>query len=276
MIDRLSAQVKVKEKRKKKALQEGKKERIKMPKDKDLLQELADSMIARFDKMEGTILGQGRAIRDELHDRATNLGVKIDEVRSEVTAIGKKVEENRNEILGMEGRLRELEKGNSEFQFAVTKELNEIESKKPNIILFGIPENIALSGNPLRLEDAKVVDSLLQVVAGKKVEFEVKFRIGQRVDGKTRPIVVKLQDEREKALIVQGSTRLKDHDDFKGMYVKADLTKAQREYMKKREEELGQEADRKNALLKNGETWEWKVRGRGMNRHLAKVPKPSQ
>ena len=256
-----------------------------MPKDKDL-QEFVDSMIARLDKMEGNIIGQGRdlrgeiqAVRDEVQLNSLNslnLGVKIDKVHSEVTAIGTKVEENRKEIMLMDGRMKDLEKSYSESQYALTKELNEIESKKPNIILFGIPENTALSGNPLRQEDAKVVDSLLQVVAEKKVEFDVKFRIGQRDDGKTRPILVKLLDEREKALIIQGSTRLKDHEDFKGMYVKADLTKAQREYMKKREEELAQEADRKNALQKNGETWEWKVRGRGMFRHLAKVPKPSQ
>ena len=148
--------------------------------------------------------------------------------------------------------------------------------EKPNILLFGIPENMALSGNPLRQEDAKVVDKLLQVVAEKKVEFDVKFRIGQREDGRTRPILVRLLDEKEKALVIQGSARLKDHDDFKGMYVKADLTKNQREYMKRHEVELGQEAARKNALQKNGETWEWKVRGRGMNRHLAKVPKHGQ
>ena len=144
-----------------------------MPKDKDL-QEFVDSMIARLDKMEGTIIGEGRAVRgeiqavrDEVQLNSLNLGVKIDEVHSEVTAIGTKVEENRKEIMEMDGRMKELEKSYSESQYALTKELNKIESKKPNI-LFGIPENMALSGNPLRQEDAKVVDSLLQVVAEKK------------------------------------------------------------------------------------------------------------
>ena len=247
---------------------------------KDLIQELADSMIAKFEKQEGTIIGQCRAVREEVkakvEDVMANLGAKIDEVRSEVTAIGMKVDENSKEIMGMDGRLKDLEKGHSEFQYALTKELNEIESKKPNILLFGIPENMALIGNPLRQEDAKVVDSLLEAVVGKKVEFDIKYRIGQREDGKARPIAVKLRDKKEKDVIIQGSARLKDHDVFKGMYIKADLTKAQREFMKKKEEELGQEATRKNTLLKNGEIWEWKVRGRGMNRHLAKVPKPSQ
>ena len=149
-----------------------------MPKDKDL-QEFVDSMIARLDKMEGNIIGQGRdlrgeiqAVRDEVQLNSLNslnLGVKIDKVHSEVTAIGTKVEENRKEIMEMDGRMKELEKSYSESQYALTKELNEIESKKPNIILFGIPENTALSGNPLRQEDAKVVDSLLQVVAEKKL-----------------------------------------------------------------------------------------------------------
>ena len=225
-----------------------------MPKDKDLLQELADSMIARFDKMEGTILGQGRAIRDELHDRATNLGVKIDEVRSEVTAIGKKVEENRNEILGMEGRLRELEKGNSEFQFAVTKELNEIESKKPNIILFGIPENIALSGNPLRLEDAKVVDSLLQVVAGKKVEFEVKFRAGKKVEGsdRPRPLIVRVADDHTRQMLLENARKLARKEEWRRVFLSPDLTWQQREEARKEERKLRSEAERKMEEAKNG------------------------
>ena len=154
---------------------------------KDAIRELSDAMIARFDTQEGVIIGQVRAVRDEQtaqikavrdelsaqckamrDDLTANLGAKIDEVRSELTGIGKKVEKNQNDIKEMDGRLRELEEGNSQFQYYLTKELNEIESKKPNILLFGIPENMALSGNPLRQEDAKVVDKLLQVVAEKK------------------------------------------------------------------------------------------------------------
>ena len=64
-------------------------------------------MIARLDKMEGNIIGQGRdlrgeiqAVRDEVQLNSLNslnLGVKIDKVHSEVTAIGTKVGENKGD-----------------------------------------------------------------------------------------------------------------------------------------------------------------------------------
>ena len=109
-------------------------------------------------------------------------------------------------------------------------------------------------------------------MAEKKVAFDVRFRIGKREEGKIRPIVVSLRDEREKESILRGSSKLKDSHDWKDVYIRPDLTKAQREFMKKQEDQLKAEAASKNSLLKNGETWEWKIRGRGLIRYLAKVP----
>ena len=100
----------------------------------------------------------------------------------------------------------------------------------------------------------------------------MRFRIGKREEGKIRPIVVSLRDEREKESILRGSSKLKDSHDWKDVYIRPDLTKAQREFMKKQEDQLKAEAASKNSLLKNGETWEWKIRGRGLIRYLAKVP----
>ena len=115
------------------------------------------------------------------------------------------------------------------------------------------------------------MDAVLEVVAEKKVVFDMKYRVRAKADGKVWPIVVKLSDEKDKEMIIQGSSRLKNHQDFKAMYVKQDLTKLQRSFMVRQEEELCAEAAQKNSLLTNGENWEWQIRGRGLMRHLAKI-----
>ena len=228
------------------------------------IQELADSMIARFDQQYGLICSQGK----EQAVQAKHISAQIGEIGTQLKDVVKKVDENSKQLQGMEKRLGEVEKTNVEFHNLLVKELNEIELKRPNVVLFGVPEK-ALS------EDAKVVENLLEVVAERKVAFEVQFRIGPKVDGKVRPIVARLHEEKDKVMLLKGANKLKDHDQFKGMYIKPDLTKAQRGFMKKQEEGLRNEAACKNSLLKNGENWEWRVRGRGMERHLAKVHTPN-
>ena len=71
--------------------------------------------------------------------------------------------------------------------------------------------------------------------------------------------------------VLKSANKLKDHQTWGKIYLKPDLTKSQREFIKAQEAELKVEAARRNSLLKNGESWEWKIRGRGLQHHLAKV-----
>ena len=63
---------------------------------------------------------------------------------------------------------------------------------------------------------------------------------------------------------------LKDNPQWKRVYINEDLTPAQREHIDQLNKNLVSEANSKNAGLKN-EDWKWVVRGRGMQRHLAKT-----
>ena len=151
-------------------------------------------------------------------------------------------------------------------------ELNEVESKRNNIVVFGILESDSAPGRSSPKEkDRQEIDSIFEALASKGVQSEIKFRIGKKEAGKVRPVVVRLKEANDKETIFWGSSQLKEHRQWKEVYVKQDLTKSQRDLMKKQEEDLKSEAARRNALLNNGEGWEWKVRGRGLQRHLARV-----
>ena len=173
----------------------------------------------------------------------------------------------------VEKDVMEVKKDKAQNGGVPMKELMEIEDKKANLVIFGIPEQTGFGLTPrsAKDKDAQVVDSILEEVARRKVVFEVKFRIGQKEEGKDRPIVLKLRNQHEKYEILDNCNRLKDHPQWKNVHIRQDLTKLQRECRQAHEAQLKVEASQKNAELKNGETWLWKPRGRGLLRHLVKV-----
>ena len=170
----------------------------------------------------------------------------------------------------VEEDVEKLKKDKVENRGVPMKEFMEIEDKKANLVIFGIPEQTGtgLSSRSAKDKDAQVVDSILEEVARRKIVFEVKFRIGQKEEGKVRPIVLKLCNQHEKYEILDNCTRLKDLSQWQNVYIRPDLTKLQRDCRQAHEAQLKAEASQRNAELKNGETWEWKLRGL---RHLAKV-----
>jgi len=76
-----------------------------------------------------------------------------------------------------------------------------------NIMVFGVAEN----------KDVRVwrctVDRALQFVAGCAVDVKDMLRVGRFVDGKTRPIVVKLRTAWDQRLILAESRKLKDFEE---------------------------------------------------------------
>ena len=105
------------------------------------------------------------------------------------------------------------------------------------------------------------------------MDFEVEVRIGAKAENKIRPIVVRVSSLQAKEEILKKSLTLKDHQQWKDVYIKPDLTKLQRTLFKKHEEEMKQEAERRNELSKNGEEFTWVTRGGGLQRRLVKLHK---
>ena len=200
----------------------------------------------------------------KLEPAMTKLERLVNKVAESLERVCAKVADLEKRTSVVETRLFEMGKDMEAVEDKVVKELAEIETKKNNVVVFGVPEGD-------KTKDVQAIDSVLEAIAEKKVVFEVKFRIGEKDATKVRPIVVRLHQESEKETILKGSNKLKDHQNWKNIYLKQDMTKKQRDYSKAQEEELKAEAARRNSHLKNGEGWEWKVRGKPLLRHLAKV-----
>ena len=251
---------------------------------KETIKDLADKMeqsqqelAERFSDIEDKISRSFRAVMDRLEGKLTSVESKIDSFEIKLDT----VESHFKTAVGdLELRVTEVEKKVTDATQEVTevkidtlKELYDMDEKRSNMIVFGIPEPEGSGSVTLRDKDAKEIDSIFETIVGRKIAFEVKFRIGQKEENKTRPIVVKLRDLSDKEAVLSSSAALKDHQKWRNVYLKPDLTKFQRDFLKKQENELRAEALRRNSLLKNGEDWEWAIRGKGMMRHLTKVRK---
>ena len=209
--------------------------------------QLTDTVISRFDRIEGTISG----LRNE-----------VAAVQQELSVVKKDMSE----------RITVTEQAVKDVKAEALRELYAVEAKRSNLVLFGIPEPSRSEGSDHvspRDQDIKAVDSILESLTGVKKTFDLRFRIGKKQD-KPRPVLIKLPDPKDKEEILSKGHMLKDNPQWKRVYINEDLTPAQREHIDQLNKNLVSEANSKNAGLKN-EDWKWVVRGRGMQRHLAKT-----
>ena len=235
---------------------------------KEQLDSFEEFVHGEFRTLDSKLIKNIDTIKELLESSMKTIGSDIKSVESNIKSA---VEEVANRVATIEQRVSEVEKMSTENKAGTLKELYEMDEKRSNVVVFGIPEPVSSGEASPRDKDTKEVDSIFQAVTGQKKAFEIKFRIGKKQEGKARPIVVKLRDQNHKEEILNSSANLRNHGQWKDVYIRPDLTKCQREFIKKQEEELQAEAMRRNSQLKNGEDWAWGVRGKGMQRHLTKV-----
>ena len=208
-----------------------------------------------------------------MDSKVTSNGTKLEGVCGEVKKLSQAVAELGPRVRIIEEKCAAVDELNSsvaEVRSNALKEIHEIEAKRGNLVFFGIPEaSDSHQGSP-RDQDVKVVDEVVELLAGAKKPFELKFRIGKKQD-RPRPILVRMRDQSDKDSLLSKAHTLSQHPTFKKVFIQPDLTRNQREQVQRIESELTNTAATRNADLKNGEGWKWAIRGRGMDRHLAKV-----
>jgi hypothetical protein len=92
-----------------------------------------------------------------------------------------------------------------------------------NVIVSGVAEN----RNPA--EWSKTVANALGIAAGREVSFDDAFRLGKySPDKPPRPILVKMHVPWDKRLVIIGARRLREHPEFRRIYMREDLPLADR------------------------------------------------
>ena len=107
------------------------------------------------------------------------------------------------------------------------------EKKKNNLIFFNFPEDTFDTKDELLMDDYKKVKEVcMPFVELKEKDILQLFRIGKKIPGKTRPIIIKFKDEQQRMTILKNNKNLilttKDEEEVK-VFITTDKTPKQRE-----------------------------------------------
>lgn len=147
-------------------------------------------------------------------------------ILNEIKHTNKKVEQ-------LEEEVNKLRADNELLHQLVTKQekkinIFETQLHAKNIVLFGLEENSSSSYEEKEESLATFISSELEIEFGKH-NIEKLRRIGQQVDGKTRPLLISLKSEKTKYEILKNSRKLKGS----GIRIEEDFTKETQEIRKK-------------------------------------------
>ena len=172
--------------------------------------------------------------------------------------------------------LKSLDSHQSSTSFSsVHAEVEEIEKKKCNMIIFGLGECSFEDKNARKKDEKEKVDQLLQEIDfSDRADIQTTFRVGSKSTGKTRPLVVRFDCPEIRNAILKKAWNLKGKDKYHNVFLAEDLTRAQYASDKEKERQLKEEANKRNAELPEGSKKDigWRVIGGHGNRCLAQRP----
>jgi len=144
----------------------------------------------------------------------------------------------------------------------VHKEIEDRNTRRRNVIITGIEEKTE--------EDVmETVTGLLEKIGSKTTMGFITYRIGKVNVDKTRPIIVKFENEIDKEHVICKKWKLKNMTGCEKIFVREDMTWKQRETLS----DLIREARERTAERENER---WTVRGRQTQPYLMKIQQQQQ
>lgn len=208
----------------------------------------------------------------QMESRLTSLEKKVEVVAVLEAAVG----DLQKEFVVMKENLatRPVNSSSSEDVFS---ELRERELRKENIIVQDLPEPTGSTGWERSENDARRLTDVLWNIGVELHRSDIKFmtRVGKFQEGKTRPLLVGIVEQRVRDAILSNAPKLnKLQEPMRKISIVKDLTKKQRE----EEVNLAKEAVDRNSKLseQDRKNFQWKVTGKRGERRLvrARVPPP--
>lgn len=157
--------------------------------------------------------------------------------------INAKLELHDEQISDMSNRLKKVETTKEDYADAVYDEMHEQEKRKSSVVIFTLEEqNQQLPAKDIFKKDKLAVKSLFTDMklldpSGDNINMRVS-RVGQFVEGKTRPLRVVLSNQDVKYEVLGAAKNLKGNTKWRNVSIACDLTKTQQKLAKKKRSEL--------------------------------------
>ena len=132
--------------------------------------------------MRKEIIDGQKAESAKIVREVNDLGTTVSDLKTTVSDLSSTFE---TRITAIESDLAEAKKSCASNLDTMLKEMCEVEEKRSNILIFGLPEPMGAGRNSPRDQDISEVDKILEKIVGRKVAFNVKFWIGAKAEDKT-------------------------------------------------------------------------------------------
>ena len=181
-----------------------------------------------IDKADDCQSGQSAINADVIKSAVTDA---VNEIKVELMSESKRMIENVERRLEREINMITTSLEN-DVETRIIDELELRESKRNNVVIFGVPESMNSDIDRSREHDNNQLNDLLSTLnLDHQVEMTRSFRLGKK-GTRARPIKVILNSPTSKSLLFKSAPRLSklsDNHQFKRVYIKNDLTLRQRE-----------------------------------------------
>lgn len=215
-----------------------------------------DELEKEFKKVREELRDMRIVRQEEMEREFKKVRVELKEVREGVAGGSRKVQKEEEDIMRLQKEVGEMK---TEMEMRVTTsakivkedvdERLEIERRKGNLIIHGVPESNA----------EKDIDEVAKILGeGLKLDFtrhvDKMERIGREVEGRPRPIRMKIKNMDGRKEILSRAKNLKDTEEFKRMFISPDLTRRQQEADRELRQQLKRirEGGVQEARIKNG------------------------
>lgn len=147
----------------------------------------------------------------------------------------------------------------------------DAEKRKNNLMIFKMKESEKTLGREREVEDTEKCHELFTQHLGAEEDYKITkvMRIGKRIEGRVRPVLVRFEEEKMKWAMITKAKRLRQAacEEVQAIGLALDMNKEEREKNKKLVEELkyrrqtgGRWAIRNGAVVRIGDYWEGSVR----------------
>ena len=181
-----------------------------------------------------------KKMENELKKVRVEIDSKIEEFNSRLM----KCEASQNQTVTLAERVKKkskLTKTTPTVEIRNLEEEREIERRKCNLIIYGVPEPTSAElEDKLEEEYAYICEAYKKTVSFERGHIKDMFRLGKKQQEKDRPLLIKFHDEDSKMEVLKASGDLKlkiNHEVIK-VYAANDMTQKQRSEFKKLKQEL--------------------------------------
>lgn len=135
----------------------------------------------------------------------------------------------------------------------ILREVEDRDSRRNNVILFGLPENDHATALDRVTDDKKHTKELFLSLGFDDIKVCDISRLGKKIESKIRPVKVTLENPALKKLVIQKARQLRNNEKYKNIYIDYDKTKLQQSEWNNLRSELKQRRESgEDVVIYNG------------------------